>query len=99
MKTSEVLYKAAELIRSRGWAQGMYVNGGGVCMLGACKLAAGMEARDDNCDGGAAADAIDALAPVCGMFIDHFNDCDCITSDDACAALEIAADIAAAEGN
>jgi hypothetical protein len=40
-----------------------------------------------------------ALAEVCGMnVITRFNDQHCKTADDAIAALEIAGDLAAAEG-
>ena len=90
MKTSEVLYAAAGYIRERGWIQGSFgEHGRPRCMDGAL-MSAGCRAPWINVDS--------YLDRVCGCASMEFNDKQCKTANEAIAALEIAADIAFAEG-
>lgn len=50
MKTSEVLRKAGDVLRKRGWGQHRYGNndGGPRCVMGAVLVAAGKQSLDDD---------------------------------------------------
>ncbi len=90
MKTSEALYAAADYIREHGWTRGTFSdNAGRVCMIGAIDRTTARAGHVAACM---------ALANTIGDNIVVFNDYHCESGDDAIAALEIAADIAAAEG-
>ena len=99
MKTSEILFKAREIQLARGRAVKDYENEqGGVCMIGAVRLACGSISPNS---GNALADpAYLALLRVTGFQkLEFFSDRDCKTKYDMAAAFEIAACCAAAEGN
>jgi len=87
MKTSETLYAAARYIRKHGWVN----HGGGSDAC--CMLDALWRTKNQSLD------AYNTLRRVTDMHPADFNDFHCRSADDAIAALEIAADIAAAEGN
>lgn len=89
MKQSEILYAAADYIRTHGWLRGEAGDHGGPrCISGAIWSVT----RDD------VPWLLPTLLSVTGDNPARFNDKHCKTADDAIAALEIAADIAAAEG-
>jgi hypothetical protein len=101
VRTSEILYKAALVVRERGWrtfgSDPDDVNAP-VCMLGAI---AAVEGRSDWPDASTPPALLtvvgrEDLLPLNRVF--SFNDDDCECADDAIAALEIAADIAHASG-
>jgi len=101
MKTSDMLYAAADYIRLHGWRKNWYGEHlGPRCMIGACASAAGSDAGGI---GMLEARLKPALECVVGnesaLAVIDFNDDHCKTANDAIAALEIAADIACAEGN
>jgi hypothetical protein len=105
MKVSETLYAARDYIREHGWRRlGYGIHGGRRCMAGACSsVVADGSQFVSACWSrfiGPGTPIQRALAVVTdGVDIGDFNDFHCETADDAIAALEIAADIAAAEGN
>jgi hypothetical protein len=91
VKTSEVLRKAGDVLRERGWHQGWFYNRetGAVCVLGACHLAVS-GCPDSNA-------AIQFLGPL-DTVIDaslgggraFWNDAEGRTADDAIQALDAA---------
>jgi len=89
MKTSKTLYGAARYIRMHGWVKGVSNNSLGA----ACMAEAVYRVNRDGYDL-----AISFLDNVLGVWPTTFNDLNCKSADDAIAALEIAADIAHAEG-
>jgi hypothetical protein len=105
MKTSEILYKAVDVLDERGWCQCYYRDHGGrVCVASAIHLAAGgtLMPRGTSVsflhDGPAKSALAFFGAVVTGGCIEAFNNEDGAKKRDMKAALEIAADIAAAEG-
>ena len=96
MKMSENLYAAADYIREHGWVRRSYRSGNRCCMLGAIAATGGILS---DAFVGLPVGAHQALKIVCGgVPAAEFNDKYCKTANDAIAALEIAADIAAASG-
>ena len=89
MKTSETLYAAARYIRKHGW-----LNHGDAASSACCMLVALYRTTK-----GHSLDAHNTLRRVTDIHPADFNDFHCKSARDAIAALEIAADIAAAEGN
>jgi hypothetical protein len=87
-KTAEqVLRGAADYLREHGWRRRQYgCDGGPRCMMGALWSAGGDFL---------AIEEIGVLMGVAGGRITEFNDVHCKTKNDAIAALEIAADLAA----
>lgn len=103
MKTSEVLYRAAEVQRERGRCSYDFSNPrGGVCMWGAINVVVNGDpfdwtGVDPLAEGGAP--ILAHVERVTGIGVPEFSNDHCRNVNDMCAALEIAADIAAAEGN
>ena len=98
MKTSEVLFDAIDLLRDRGWIKGGFESEKGYCLQGAINEVC----HFDKSQGMRAfVHAYGALNTVIGtsFSITCFNDHDCESIDDACAALEIAGCCSAAEGD
>ena len=95
MKTSETLYAAARYIRKHGWRVGTDENNG---PRPCCMLDAAYRVINETGENGYLY-AFKALYLVTEINPADFNDFHCKTAYDAIAALEIAADIAAAEGN
>lgn len=94
MKASKTLYKAAQLIQNKGWARGATHTHGRVDMGGAIGLAAYGDP-----DGGTNRGVDRALNKVLGgLPLHEFNDKHCKTHRDAVGVLQLAADIAVAEG-
>ena len=92
MKTSTALYKAADYIRAHGWKRGSYgAPSGPRCMAGAILSVVHGPAQP-------IVDCQQLASVTDGLAAEMFNDYHCKSADDAIAALEIAADIACAEG-
>lgn len=94
MKTSKTLYRAAQIILNKGWARGHTHYHGRVDMNGAI----GFAAYDDpkappNREVTRALDKV-----LGGEKLHKFNDKHCKTHRDAVGLLQLAADIAAANG-
>lgn len=98
MKISETLYAAADVIRKRGWCTDEPEDDRGrVCILGAIAFARhGDTARDADIPASIYRHYVQTV--IDGNLIGTFNDEHCKHARDAIAVLEIAADIAAAEG-
>ena len=97
MKTSEALYAAADYIRKHGWQKyDMGCDGGPRCIVGALYSATGMDPRANY------RDTLPGYSAISRMLDDDwlgdYNDTYFESADDAIAVLEIAADIATAEG-
>lgn len=94
MKPSKTLYKAAQIIKNKGWARGNAFTHGRVDMGGAIGFAAyGDPKAPPNREVTRALDVV-----LAGEKLHKFNDKHCKTHRDAVAALQLAADIAAAKG-
>jgi len=92
----QILRAAAKYIRRHGWRQEEYgADGGPRCMAGAVRSVVGLE--PDLPDTDEYEGLMSILEKVAGPNIADFNDVYCRTADDAIAALEIAADLAAPE--
>ena len=97
MKTSEILFRAREIQLERGRTSGAYENArGGVCMIGAVRLACGAKSGNDKVFG--TAEALDTIRKLVGAYTQDFSDDVCKTKYDMAAAFEIAACCASAEG-
>lgn len=102
MKGSEVLFRAADLLRTRGWGQNHAEDSKGrLCIAGAIRKAAGFHPRRGEGPDG----TMPSLEPVRHIIEDvmgpnqvEFNNRDCKRAEDAIAAVEICACIAAADG-
>lgn len=110
MNTSEIYRKAADVIRERGWCQGQYEDRKGrVCIATAIHYASGGRPigatahRPPQMDRATVINATDTFVQLVvadehSFFaprIESFNNYHCKTKNDAIAALEIAADLAA----
>lgn len=91
MNAERVLRDAARYIRVNGWCRG-FMGGetGPRCMLGALYSVGVLDLSHEQ-----SGRMDDALSEVINLPITAFNDHHCKTVDDAIAALEIAADLAA----
>lgn len=101
MNTSDVLYKAADVMRERGRCPNDLEDvRGRVCMLGAINVVVTGSAWvwAEPGYGFASSPITSHLEGVIGAEVSHFSNDMCRTADDCAAAFEIAADIAAAEG-
>ena len=97
MKTSEILFRAREIQLERGRAFDCFENiRGGVCMIGAVRLACGAKSGHINFVG--ADRALHAIKKLVGKYTQDFSDDDCKTKYDMAAAFEIAACCAAVDG-
>lgn len=89
MTTYEILRKAADVIRERGWHQGDYEGpGGGVCAEGAINVVCN---GTPNESGETAHKARVVLASFLNNIINSWNDAPDRTVDEVIAALEEAA--------
>jgi len=95
MKPSKTLYKAAQIIHNKGWARGACHTHGRVDLGGAIGFAAYGDPKAPPSRA-----VIRAMTKVIGhdVALHKFNDNHCKTHRDAVAALQLAADIAVAEG-
>lgn len=94
MKTSKTLYKAAQIILNKGWARGHTHYHGRVDMNGAIGFAAyGDPKAPPNREVTRALDKV-----LGGEKLHKFNDKHCKTHRDAVGLLQLAADIAVANG-
>lgn len=95
MEPAEVLRRAADVLRERGWVQGTYVDGGGACCVrGAVNVVLyGAPVSIECCD--EEVQAMSALAAVAGIpkhgSISLWNDRQGRTLDEVLTALERAA--------
>lgn len=96
MKPSGILYAAADCIREHGWTRGRYQHEGRVCMVGAIAAVGGVLSEGLVALPARARELLEIVCDDCAPT--QFNDEHCKTANDAIAALEIAADIAAASG-
>ena len=97
MKPSAILYGAAKELRRNGWVQWIAERNGKHCIIGAIRKVTGRDpfSRDLITE---LFPVRDIFASVVGCDIATFNNYDCESADDAIAALEIIADVCAAEG-
>ncbi len=91
MKTSEVLYKAIDILHERGWTQDVYENAeGNVCSLGAIDSAR-MDLDLSTSESGAD-DPIEALEEIIGyQDVPEWNDAPERTFEDVLLAFKTAA--------
>lgn len=101
MKTSEALYEAIDVLRERGWTKGgTGINRGRVCLMQALSLVIDGDFFWPQSFGSSSVRAKTVLESVTGCHSgSEFNDRYCKTRNDAIAALQIAGDIAFADGD
>lgn len=94
MTPAEVLRKAADVIRERGWCRRQYVDAdNSVCVYGALNLAAGHGPSFEGDD-----PSVDIAARTLTRLLDNdlvsWNDSEACTADEVVAALKEAAELA-----
>jgi hypothetical protein len=91
--TSQILRKAGDVLRERGWNRGWFVSQltGGVCLIGACNVAVDGDPKGHG-TANKMPEILDLLDAVTGPLSRRatWNDAEDRTADEVCVALDAA---------